>query len=100
MAAGCAQLVRVGRRPVDEKIRERIQPEGAGRGLGCKEHIGHFGGKVERPGVPEERDERQRGLRRSGRTEGKERTGFVRTWTRYVRSKSLFANAASNTQSI
>jgi len=80
-----AQLVRVGRRPVDEEIRGRIQQEGAGREWGRKERVGRFGGKVGRPGAPDGRDERQRGLRRSGRTGGKERTGFVRTGARYVR---------------
>jgi len=84
-AAGCAQWVRVGRRPVNEKIRGRIQQEGAGRGWGRKEGVGRFAGKVGRPGAPDARDERQRGLRRSGRTGGKERTGFVRTRARYVR---------------
>ena len=83
-AARCAQLVRVGRRPVDEKIRGRIQQEDAGRGWGRKEGVGRFGGKVGRPGAPDARDERQRRLRRSGRTGGKERTGFVRTRARYV----------------
>ena len=78
-------MVRVGRRPVDEKIRRRIQQEGAGRGWGRKEGVGSFGGKVGRPGPPDARDERQRGLRRSGRPGGKERTGFVRTPARYVR---------------
>jgi len=73
-------LVRVGSRPVDEKIRGRIQQEGAWRGWGLKEHVGCLGGKVGRPGVPDARDERQRGLRRSGRTGGKERTGVI--WTR------------------
>jgi len=67
-----------------DKIRGRIQQEGAGRGWGRKEGVGRFGGKVGCPGVPDARDERQRGLRRSGRTEGKERTGFVRTRARYV----------------
>jgi len=71
-------LVRVGRRPVDEKIRGRIQQEGAGRESGRKERVGPFGGKVGRPCAPDTRDERQRGLRRSGRRGGKERTGIVR----------------------
>ena len=78
-------MVRVGRRPVDEKIRGRIQQEGAGRGWGRKEGVGRFGGTVGRPGAPDATDERQRGFRRSGRTGGKEWTGFVRTQARYVR---------------
>jgi len=77
-------VVSVGRRPVDDKIRGRIQQEGAGRGWGCKERVGRFGGKVGHPGTPDARDERQRGPRRSGRTGGKERTGFLRTRARYV----------------
>jgi len=77
-------LVRVGRRPVDEKIRGRIQQEGAGKGWGRKERLGCFGGKVGRPGAPDARDERQRELRRSGRMGGKERTGFILTQARYV----------------
>jgi len=79
-AAGCAQWATVGRRPVDEKIRGRIQQESAGRGWCPKEGVGRLGGKVGRPGGPDARDERERGLRRSGRTGGKERTGFF--WTR------------------
>ena len=63
-------------------IRRRIQQEGAARGWGRKEHVGRFGGKVGRPGASDARDERQRGLRRCGRTGGKERTGFVRTRAR------------------
>ena len=46
-------MVRVGRRPVDEKIRRLIQQEGAGRGCGRKEGVGRFGGKVGRPGAPD-----------------------------------------------
>jgi len=72
-------LVRVGRRPVDEKIRGRIQQEGAGRESGHKERVGPFGGKVGHRGAPDATDERQRGLRRSGRTGGNERTGIVQT---------------------
>ena len=67
-------MLRVGRRPVDEKIRGRIQQEGAGRRCGLKEGVGPFGGKVGCPRTPDARDERQRGLRRSGRTGGKEPT--------------------------
>ena len=77
-------MVRVGRRPVDENIRGRIQQEGAGTGWGRKEGVGRFGGKVGHPGAPDARDERQRGRRRSGRTGGNERTDFVRTRARYV----------------
>ena len=79
------QLVRVGRKPVDEKIRGWIQQEGAGRGWAHKEYVGRFGGKVGHPGTPDTRDERLRGLRRSGRTGGKERTGAVWTQAQYVR---------------
>ena len=78
------QLVTVGRRPVDEKIRGQIQQEGAGREWGLQEHIGRFGGKVGCPGTPDVRDESQSGLGRSGRTGGKEWTGFLRIWARYV----------------
>ena len=77
------QLVRVGRRPVDEKIRGRIQQEGAGRGCGCKERVGPFRVKLGLPCVLDARDERQRGLRRSGMKPGEERTGFVRTRAQY-----------------
>jgi len=52
-AAGCAQLVIVGRRPVDEKTRRRIQQEGAGREWGRKERVGRFGGTVGRLGAPD-----------------------------------------------
>ena len=54
-------------------------------GVGRKERVGRIGGKVRPPRAPDVRDERQRGLRRSERTEGKERTGFVRTLAQYVR---------------
>ena len=78
------QLVRVSRRRVDEKIRGRIQQEGAGWGWGRKERVRCFGGKVGHLGELDARDERQRVLGRSGRTGGKERTGFVRMGARYV----------------
>jgi len=55
-ATGGAHFVRVGRRPVDEKIRGRIQQEGAGRAWGRKEPVGHFGEKVGTPGAPDARD--------------------------------------------
>jgi len=76
-ATRCAQLVRVGRSPLDEKIRGRIQQEGARRGSGRMERVGRFGGKVRRPAVSDARDERQRALGRSRRTGGQEGTGFV-----------------------
>ena len=78
-------MVRVGRRPVDEKIRELIQQKGSGSGWDRRERIGRFGGKVGHPGAPDARDERQRGLGRSGRTGRKENNAFVRTWARYIR---------------
>lgn len=69
------QLVSAGRSPVDKRIRGQMEQEYAGKGLGPLKRVRCFGGKVERSDVQDARDERQRGLRRAGRTSGKGWTG-------------------------
>jgi len=90
MAAGRAQLQGVGRRPVDERLRRRIQGGGTRRGWGRNKRVGCCGGKVGRPGAPDARDERQRRHGRSGRTGHKERTLLVRKQALSVRRKRFF----------
>jgi len=90
MAAGRVQLQGVGRRPVDERLRGRIQGGGTRRGWSRNKHVGGCGGKVGRPGAPDARDERQRRHRRSGRTGRKERTLFVLKRALSVRRKTVF----------
>jgi len=77
MVARRAQTQGVGRRPVDERIRGRIQPGGTRRGWGRNKRVGRGGGRVGRQGGPEARNERQRRHGRYGRTGRKERTLFV-----------------------
>jgi len=90
MAAGRAQLQGVGRRPVDQRLRGRIQGGGPRRGWGRNKRVGCCGGKVGRPGAPDARDERQRGHRIFGRTGRKERTLFVWKQALSVRTKRFF----------
>jgi len=80
MVAGRAQTQGVGSRPVDERIRGRIQGEGTKRGWGGNTCVGRWGGKVGRPGAIDARNESQRRHGRSGRTGRKELTLFV--WKR------------------
>jgi len=61
MVAGRAQPQGVGRRPVDERIRGRIQGGGMRRGWGRNKRVGRCGGKVERRGASDARNERQEG---------------------------------------
>ena len=82
-STGSAQLGGVGRRAIVEKIRGRIQQEGAGRGVGSQGPVARFYGKVGRLGTLDAGDDRERGLGRSGRTGVNEWTGFVWTRTRY-----------------
>jgi len=56
MLAGRAQPQGVGRRPVDERIRGRIQGGGTRRGWGHNKGVGRCGGKVECPGAPDARN--------------------------------------------
>ena len=62
-------MVRVGRRPVDEKIRGRIQQEDAGRGWGCKEGVGRLEAKW---GVRAHQTQEMKGKEGSGDPEGQE----------------------------
>jgi len=67
---------------------EHMGPDTTGRrwaGLGSHGARGTLWREVERPGAPDAKDQRQRGLRRSGRTGAKEQTGFGQTGARYVR---------------
>jgi len=68
MPARHAQLQGVGSRPVDDRIRGRIQSGVTRRGWGRDKCLGQCEGKVGRLGVPETRDERQKWHARSGRT--------------------------------
>jgi len=90
MAAGRAQLQGVGRRPVDEKLRGRIQGGGIRRVWGRNKRVGRGGGKVGRPGAPDARDERQRRHGRSRRTGRKEPTLFVQKRALSVQRKRFF----------
>jgi len=90
MAAVHAQLQGVGRRPVDERLRGRIQGGGTRRGWGLNKRVRRCGGKVGRAGAPDARDERQKWHRRSGRTGRKERTLFVRKRALSVQRKRFF----------
>jgi len=90
MATGRAQPQGVVRRPVDERLRGRIQGGGTRRGWGRNKRVGRCGGKVGRPGAPDARDERQRRHRRSGRTGRKERTLLVRNRAPSVQRKRHF----------
>jgi len=90
MAAGCAQPQGVGRRPVDKRLRGRIQGGGTRRGWGRYKRVGRCGEKVDRLCAPDARDERQRMNRRSRRTGRKEETLFVRKLAPSVRRKSSF----------
>jgi len=90
MVAGHAQPQGVGRRPVDERIRGRIQGGGTSRGWARNKRVARCGGKVGRPGAPDARNERQRRHGRSGRTGRKERTLFVRKRALSVRRKRFF----------
>jgi len=90
MAAGHVQLQEVGRRPVDERLRGRIQEGGTRRGWGRNKRVGCCGGKVGRPGASDARDERQRRHGRSGRTGCKEPTLFVRKRALSVLRKWFF----------
>jgi len=74
--AGFAQLVRVGRRPVAEKIWIRYNRKTLGGDRVTRSASDALEGKGH-GSVNQTRDERQRVLRRSGRTGGKERTDFV-----------------------
>jgi len=79
MVAKRAQPQGVGRRPVDKRIRGRIQGGDTRREWGRNKCVGHCGWKVGRLGAPDTRNQRQRrhgGSRRTGR---KERMLFV--WT-------------------
>jgi len=90
MVAGRAQPQAVGRRPVDERIRGRLQGGGTRREWGRNTRFRRYGGKVGRPGAPDTRNERQRRHGRSGRTGRKERTLFVQNRALSVRTKSFF----------
>jgi len=89
MVTGRAQPQGAGRRPVEERIRGRIQGRGTRRGWGRNKRLGRCGGKVGRPGAPQARNERQRRQGRSGRTGCKEQTLFIRKWTLSVRKRTL-----------
>jgi len=79
MVARRAQPQGVGRRPVDERIRGRIQGGGTRRGWGGNKLAGCGGGRVGRPGGPDARNERQRRHGRAGRTGlGRKRTDAIR----------------------
>jgi len=93
MAAGCAQPQAVGRRPVEERLRGRIQRGGTRSGGGRNKRVRRCGGKVERPGAPDTREERQRRHGRSRRTGRQEWTLLVRKRALSVRRKSVFADA-------
>ena len=90
MAAGHVQPQEVGRRPVDERIRGRIQGGGTRRGWGGNKCVGCCGGKVGSPGSPAARNERQRRHGRSGRTGRKELTLFIRKRALSVRRNMFF----------
>jgi len=90
MVARRAQPQGVGRRPVDERIRGRIQGGGTRRGWGRNKCVGPGGGRVGRPGRPDARNERQRKHGRSGRTRRKEWTLFVPKRALSVRRKRFF----------
>jgi len=93
MAAGRGQLQGVGRRPVEKRLRGRIQGGGTRRGCGRNKRVGRGGRKVGRPGAPDARDERQRRHGRSRRTGNKERMLFVRKRALSIRRKAFFADA-------
>jgi len=90
MAAVRVQPQGVRRRPVDERLRGRIQEGGTRRGWGRNKHVRRGGGKVGCPGAPDARDERQRRHGRSGRTGRKELTLFVWKRALSVRRKRFF----------
>jgi len=90
MVAGRAQLQGVGRRPVDERIRGRIQGGDARRGWCRNKRVGRCGGKVGHPGAPDARNKRQGRHGRSRSTVRKERTLFIRKWALSVRRKRVF----------
>ena len=92
MGAGRTRLQGVGRRPVDQSIREPIQGRGTTRGWGLNKHLGQCGGRVGCQGAPDARDERQRRHSRSGRTRRKEPTLFVLKHALSVRRKIFFAD--------
>jgi len=90
MAAGRAQPLGVGSRPVDERLKGWIQGGGTMMGWGRNKRGGRCAGKVGRPGAPDTRDERQRRHGRSGRTGCKEWPLFVQKRPLSVRRKWFF----------
>ena len=91
-STGSTQLVIVGRRAIVEKIRGRIQQEGAGGVRGRKAPVACFRGKVGRLGAPDARDERERGLGRSRRTGVNKWTGLSECGLDTTCDNSFFAD--------
>ena len=91
-----AQPPGVDRRPVDERIRGRIQGGGTGRGVGPQQARRTLWRESGRPGEPDARNDRQRRHGRSGRTGHKERTLFVRKRAFPSGEKGFFAAVIPN----